>query len=495
MKRISLVSLVALMVMAFCSCTNTDYQKAIPANATVVVKADMKSMSEKADFKNSQMMKMVDLSLAAVVKGKDVKRVKEYIDDPTKMGIDFSMPIYFFMVGEDMLGVTMKMGDDDEVRDFLLLLNKQGLASKPQDKDGLMCGTLLDDISYSYDANTFLLLASMGGKEAAATSRMAHELMELKEEDSFISTAAFDRLNEEEKDVVCYTDFKLMQKFSGWEMLLPQSLKPNDIDFISSLNFEEGRASFKLQIGGKTDKARQAIEEDGKNFGEIKGAFVDRASDSLMVWMGVNMKGEWLMTRLKQSKNIKELLFMMERVIDIEQMVRAVDGDVAVEWQKVGIDAHEEPGHVMYAEVKNTDFMADVEDWMQMSKEYGVKMRQVGEDQYEVERDGKTDTYTWGVKDHVLYSAQGLNVCLSDREGKNPLADYKEDIQKSRFYVFVNMEQFPQEALRGSEGGAWAMSALGTLKAIVLKSMAADEVTLTFEMKNKDKNFLKQLLQ
>ena len=184
---------------------------------------------------------------------------------------------------------------------------------------------------------------------------------------------------------------------------------------------------------------------------------------------------------------------MMERVLDIEQMIRAVDGDVAIEYQMPDFNSSEEPGHVMYAEVKNTDFMADVEDWIKMSEEYGLKMRQVGDDQYEVERNGKTDTYTWGVKDHVLYSAQGQDVCMTNGEGKNPLAAYKDDIRNSRYYVYVNLEQFPLEQLSGSE--AMLMSALRGLKSVVLKSSVADELTLTVDMKNKDENFLKQLLK
>ena len=99
MKKIQLISALVLVVMALCSCTNTDYQKVIPANATVVVKADMKSISEKADFKDSKYKQMLDESLSAVVKGKDMDAVKAYIDDPMKMGIDLSMPFYFFMAG------------------------------------------------------------------------------------------------------------------------------------------------------------------------------------------------------------------------------------------------------------------------------------------------------------------------------------------------------------------------------------------------------------
>lgn len=250
MKKIQLISALVLVVMALCSCTNTDYQKVIPANATVVVKADMKSISEKADFKDSKYKQMLDESLSAVVKGKDMDAVKAYIDDPMKMGIDLSMPLYFFMAGEETVGLTMKVGNEDDVKDFLQLLNKQGMASKPQEKDGQMCGTLVDDIYYSYDKNTFLMLASLKGSGTSATSRMARELMTLKEDDSFISTDAFDRMNDEEQDVVCYTNLNVLPKnmLDGWKVLLPENISANDIDFISSLYFEDGAASLKLRV-------------------------------------------------------------------------------------------------------------------------------------------------------------------------------------------------------------------------------------------------------
>ena len=280
MKKIQLISALVLVVMALCSCTNTDYQKVIPANATVVVKADMKSISEKADFKDSKYKQMLDESLSAVVKGKDMDAVKAYIDDPMKMGIDLSMPLYFFMAGEETV-------------------NKQGMASKPQEKDGQMCGTLVDDIYYSYDKNTFLMLASLKGSGTSATSRMARELMTLKEDDSFISTDAFDRMNDEEQDVVCYTNLNVLPKnmLDGWKVLLPENISANDIDFISSLDFEDGAASLKLRVCGKTDEAKKVIEEEGKNFGNIKGKFLERTSDDMLLWLGVNMKGEWLCGR------------------------------------------------------------------------------------------------------------------------------------------------------------------------------------------------------
>ena len=154
MKKFYVVSLLVLMVMALSSCSKTDYQKVIPANAALVVKVDVKAIAEKSEFSKSKSMQQVEKSLSLVVKDKDMKKVKDYIEDPMSMGIDFSVPAYAFMVDKETFGLTMKVNDKDDVKDFLQLLNKQGMASKPQEKNERMCGTLLDDFSYTYDGTT-----------------------------------------------------------------------------------------------------------------------------------------------------------------------------------------------------------------------------------------------------------------------------------------------------------------------------------------------------
>jgi hypothetical protein len=210
----------------------------------------------------------------------------------------------------------------------------------------------------------------------------------------------------------------------------------------------------------------------------------------MILWLGVNMKGEWLMKQMKKSRNFKEVLFMMERVVDIEQMINAVDGDVAVEYPMSGLGFVGKPAYKMYAEVKNTDFLADVKDWMATSKEYGMTYREVDKNKYVAEMDG--ETFTWGVEDNVLYSFRGQMDPPS--KGTNPLDAYKNDIQNSRFFIFVNLEKMPLEQL-GRSSDMPIGDALNSLKAIMLKSADVDELTLTVALKDKNENFLKQLLK
>jgi hypothetical protein len=71
---------------------------------------------------------------------------------------------------------------------------------------------------------------------------------------------------------------------------------------------------------------------------------------------------------------------------------------------------------------------------------------------------------------------------------------YKNDIQNSRFFIFVNLEKLPLEQL-GRSADMPIGDALNSLKAIMLKSADVDELTLTVALKDKDENFLKQLLK
>lgn len=493
MKKIQFLSLMAVVIMALCSCTNTDYQKAIPANATLVVKADMKSISEKADFKNSKWKTMLDASLIAVVKGKDMKNVKGYIDDPMKTGIDFSMPLYVFMVGEETAGMTMKVNDEGDVKDFLLLLQKQGLASKPVEKDGLMCGSLVDDISYAYDSKSFLLLASLKGKGTSATNRMAHELMSLKEDDSFASTEAFSRMNDEDDDVVTYTSGKWGEEILAYalEAFMPAEIDMKDLDAIMCLNFENGQASFKAKAWGKTDKAKALLDEADKNFGTIDGKYIERVSANTLVWMGANVKGEWALGKLKENKSIKEMLFMLERAVDIEQMLRAVDGDVALELQSEDGDLENMPEYVMYAELKNSDFLKDVDDWKASMKDYGISMNSRGDNQYALTMDG--DSYLWGVQSDDLFLSSE-NAVRGGNGGIHSLAAHKDDIKKNKFYIYVDIEKIPLVDFAKQSGMSFLVEPLGELQSVVVKSSSIDEVTLTIELKDKGENFLKQLL-
>lgn len=491
MKKFQFISALVMVVLALCSCTNTDYQNVIPANASLVVKVDMKSIAEKSDFKNSKWMKELDGSLGAVVSGKDMKSVKEYVADPMKIGIDFSMPLYFFMMADETMGMTMKVSDEDHVKDFLLLLNKQGLASKPQEKDHWMCGTLIDDIYYSYDGTTFLMLASMKGKNTTI-SRMARELTALKESDSFVSTEAFDRLNEEEKDVVMYVmSAQMIESLKMAGGVLPSSVY-KDVEALASLDFAQGEARIMGKLFAKTKDAQHLIDEANANLKKMNGRYLDKVSDDAAIWIGAGVKGEWLLEKIKENKELKTMLFATERAVDVEQMLKAMDGDVSLELPLLDT---EKVDYVLQAELNNTDFLADVNDWKLSQKDYGIEMKELEPQQYQLMLDGQT--YRWGVRNKDLYWATPRAVEHAENSADAKLKAYREQIEDSRLFLFVDWAKLAKGLSQSSNVALVMQMWDGFFKidALYWKLSSVEEGVVVIESKNKNENFLKQILQ
>ena len=492
MRKIIVVFLTLLAVLSFSSCTNTDYQNVIPADATLVAKLDVKALAEKGDLAHSRAVDVMKGYLALVVSSKDQKQAKAYIDDPMSMGLDLSMPLYFFMVGNEQMGLTAKVADEDAVKDFLLLLHKQHLASKPVEKHEQMCGTLLDEITYMYDGKTFLLLASMDKGGGARQGQLAQQLMNQKEKQSFVTTDAYDKMNETDKDFVCYSNLAALP--AEWAKsamrLLPKQVKRSDVEAISSIHFEQGKAVLQVALMGKSAAVQKLMDETAKKMHPIQGRYLDKASDNLAMWLGMGVEGEWLLQKAKEDKELKESLFLMERAIDIEQMLKAIDGDVAVEFPLNGLESGENP-FVAYAQLKNTDFMQDVEDWKAGMKDYGMTMQDDGNHHYVLKADGKT--WLWGVEGNDLcFAADGGTASVATAANAR-LKAHEKDIKNSLFFFYLDVAKWGlDKQMRGD--AAMFGKALGAVDAVVVKSSSANEVEMVVELKDKQENFLKQLL-
>lgn len=493
MKKISVISFVALMVLSLCSCSNTDYQKVIPANSPLVVKVDVRSLADKSEFDKSEAMQTMENALTAMVSDKDMDQVKKLMKDPMEMGFDLSMPVYAFMADMETFGLTMKVNDEEAVKEFLLLLNRQSMSSKPVEKDGLVCGTLLDDFTYAYDGQSFLLLGSSKG--AGKADDLAHQLMNQDEKQSFVSSEGYERLEDVEKDVVMYMDFASLPEkaMKDYAEILPKSLKYKDLEAVASLMFEKGEAQLSAKVFGKTQAAKDIIKETNDHLDEIDGEYLDKVSDEAVLWLGAGVKGEWLLSKIKESKALNELLFVLEQAIDVEQMIRSIDGDVSLEIPT--LDA-ERGGmeFVAYAELDDSKFLADVEDWKKSQKDFGIEMKEQGKNQYILTMNG--ETFNWGVDDDDLYMGTTRAFNHSKESTGALLKPYKKQIKESQMFLLVNIAAMglDNQISDRSKGADWVKKNLKGINAIILKSASADEATLVIEMKNKDENFLKQIL-
>lgn len=506
-----LIGAAAVLAYLLLNKKSEDYMNVIPANATFVAAVDVKTIAEDAKLENSAVMKTLDSYIGAVALGKEKKALKDYMKEPEKMGIDFRSPVYAFKTAGEGLGITMKVGDKDTMEEFIACLVKQNLATKATEKDGVMCGTLLEDIAYTYNNSTLLLFASLEKMSAVKNKQMSVELMKLEADDSFCSTKAFDTMCDQKgKDIVIYSNLgALPQSFAKKATsFIPKDVKNTDLEVVASIDFEKGRAVLASSVWGKTDKAQALIDEADDNMKKIDGKYLDMPTQNTLVWIGMGAKGEWLLKKMKDSKTTKELLFIVERAIDIEQMIAAVDGDVAVAVPASAIQnslissvtnklkKDDSIGFDFYAkaEIDNDDFLDDVEDWQKSMKDYGMKMKETGDKEYRLELDGKD--VNWGVTDDDdLFIATARAYKKNAKAEKSGLLkEYESEIKDSKVFAIVNLKSIPVKTITFLSGVPEVGKKLSIFKAIIIKSPSADKMEIVIELDNKEENFLKQVL-
>lgn len=492
MKNFRLMAIAALVLVALASCHKTDYIQVIPQESSLVVSANIAKMATDGDLANSNLMGVVNQYMGLITVGDARQQFQHYVDNPADLGVDFTQPVYFFKAG-DITGVTMRVADDDDVEKFVQMLNSQGLCSNVQTVDGVKLTQFLDDIVFAYNAHTMLMLANVSGS-LVQTRQIAAQLMNQDKASSFVETEAYDEMDDQsDRDIVAYTNGAALsgELLESIKSMLPTGIRPIDIELFSSVEFEKGKAVLKAEITGKSQTAQKLLDEGDDNFYKIKGRYLEPQED-FAAWMAMGVKGGWLLDHLKQNPQAKQTLLMLERAIDVEAIIRSIDGDVAITFSK---DFDTEKGlagadFMLMANVENTDFLEDVDYWQKTMKQYGVSMSRTKGNDYVLT--ANDFSLNWGVDDKDVYFASAKMFAANATAQRSQLLSSRdEEIKDSQFYIYVNLETLLK---RTRTGNSALDHALGQFKAFVVKSESSSSVEFSLELKDDSQNFLKAVL-
>ncbi len=487
--------LLVLVLAVFTSCSKNDYLNVIPKDATLVASVNVANLAEKAELSGSSAVESVNKYIGLVFNGEAKSKIENYVSDPREIGVDFSSPIYMFATPSQCFCLTMRVGSKSKVDDFVNLLVEQGLCGKPVERDDMMTGTLLDEVEFAYDDNTFLFLYSYGDGGSAIRKQFVAQLFAQDKDDSFVSTEHFDIMDDDKKDMVMYSNLAGLPNETAmmYKQLLPNGVRISDVEMVASLTFEDGKAVYDVEMNGVTEKAKKTIEEWNKNFRKIEGRYIDSPSKDFLVWGCFGVEGNWFFEGLKNNSEFKQILYIVERAIDIEQIIRSIDGDLAFVIPSSFVTGESDNSVVDFiatAKVKKTKFLDDVDYWKRSMKDYGLSMRDCGKNQYVVS--GNDMDMCWGVDGDDVY------IATSDAFRRNIasqrsdlLGEYKDDILKSSGYIYVNLQSLPLMELAQLRGIPYA-SKLTNVKALIIKIESSRKGQIVFEMKDKKTNFLKQ---
>jgi len=494
-KKFHLLLLI-MVVAVLASCSNNDYLNVIPKEATVVVSVDMASIAKKGDLGNSD-LKALFSETTNTLKKEDQEKIKQFMEDPREMGIDFLSPIYVFKTPTQYVGVTMKISDDDKFGEFLDVLRSNGTCSKVSENDGLMSGTL-SDCDFAYNDNTFALLFPLGQNSKAANKAALKEMFAQDKENSFVSTDAYDKMSDEKGEVLVYANMKaLPEKYYPLQAFGIKNVRPGDVEMYMSALCEDGKMTLAFEMEGKTDAAKKILEDSYKNMHKIEGRYINTLTDNSILWYCAGVKGEEYIKTLKNSPQVKELFLLADRAIDVEKILGAVDGDVALTLGSMPdlnglLGGGFNIDYIVTANVKDTKFLDDVNYWTQSMKDYGFSMTKTGDKQYAISASGFS--LNWGVDDdNVYFASNGSLFQNAFSKHTNILEPYENDIKNSYVYCFVNLEAAVAPYVPFFAGQPAVSKRLSCLKSVIIRSKEEGKSELIIELKDDDTNFLKQL--
>ena len=495
MKRIIAYLPILFVVLFVTSCSNDDYLNVIPKDVTVVASVDLAKMSKECDLGSSSVLDDLKKNMDGTVSKEGQKQAKKYLDDPQSTGIDFSAPIYMFIMQNYTGGMTMKVSDKDGLEQFLSFLQKEGMALKPVERYGIMMGSIFDDCDYAFTSSTFMLIAGTEGINRNGRRKLLARLSKLDKNDRFVGLPAYDRMKKNsDKDINIHMSLAALpfDKIPTLTPLLPKGVSAKDVEISSYLSFEDGRAVISNTIYGKSEKAQKVLEEADKHMRKLEGRYVSVPAEDFCVWMSLGVDGEWLLKECKKNESGRQMLLLLGQAIGVDEIMRSIDGDVTMTLNgnllKQFVCGKFDLSLV--ARLKDTKFLDDVPDWQRSARDKGMNMTCTGGTNYFVE--SPQISFFWGVEDKDFYvtASKALYDNLKSKRS-NVIASRLAEIKESQSYVYVNLDLLDYELDASEE----LKKRIKAFKALVIRSTSSTHSEFCLELRDKKINFLRQLVK
>lgn len=343
--RLALLSLLMLLLAA-CS---GDYRNAIPKGSTAVMAIDAGAVLKGQD---GEAGKGVD-ALARLLQASDLGH----------MGIDFGQPLYGFETPDGTLGFVLPVGSDDDVDEWLKALQAQGTASKTSERKGCKFALLGGSVLLGYTASAMVAVGPVLADGQAAMQRRMGKWLGNGDEEGIKDTRLFEKLESMEGAVrlVARSDALPEQLAALLTLGAPKGVQPQEV-YVSlalrptSHGYSELRGGAFAFDEGVNASLRKAME----SYKPLEGGLLDLLPDSSHLVMACGVEGYEYLRMLRSNETMRTMLFGANTVLDIDKMLRSVEGDLVVGVTGMGGEA---PGFCLLAEAKDKDWLADVGYW------------------------------------------------------------------------------------------------------------------------------------
>lgn len=280
-------------------------------------------------------------------------------------GIDWNKPIYIFVTPNEYIGIVGAISDHKALTSSLNALPTDW---KPTDKvtdDDATWSTLKNGWQLAWRSNAILLMGPGSQQEAGIIRQTMREIMNEDYNESFLSTPYYKSLNQLKGDINMISRINVLPvPYNTFiKLQLPENISVQQTYLCSEIQVKKDKLHIQNTIYSNDEKDEKTlIHQPSPLLGHFK-SYVD-TSNRITLYM--HTTGKKLLHILREEPDFRAMLGGMNQVIDADQMICSIKGEVLLQIRNWSVDQF--PTFVLQAQLDNQDFLHNVSNWQENAK-------------------------------------------------------------------------------------------------------------------------------
>lgn len=453
MKKTRFFIIASMMIVLMSACSDNDYLNAIPSKSTAVISIDMSRLNGQEQEQNQE----------------HILKTMLHVDDVSKCGLDVKEKVYLFETIDGNLGLCAKVADEGDVSNWLSELSQQRICSTVTERKGFHFAVLKDSWLVGFSSKALLVMGPVVAEAQAEMQRQMVRYLNADEDAGIKSSKLFAQLDSIDSPMAMVAQaVALPEKFvAPFTLGAPKDADASQIVIAAGMDVEDGV----LKIAGSTfsfnPSINQALVKSQQVFRPIQGDYVQSMPDDAMAGIFMNVAGSRFLPLVQSNQGLQTLLMGINASIDMDNILRSVDGDMSIVLPTLGADHMQ---MMMAARLSHAKWLSDVDYWKQSCPK-GSTIGNWKSNAF-CYSSGKTCFY-FGVTDNKQFFSGNDEVSAesSIRPSSHPISKRVQNmIRGEKMVMVINLEK--------SGGGGSAMQAVTGLLSPLFGQLTAVVYTL-----------------
>lgn len=369
-----LLIIAALLIWFFCRGRN-DVAGIIPEDARAVAALDVKELSQTTGLEVDKLCSKLGVA------------------EVGQSGLDFSAPVYGFVSRQGHFGIALSVKSKRRVKKAL-----QQIGTDVESQRGLQWAMVKSWI-VAFDSDRMLVMGPASSSEVGSLRGQMTALMNQKK----VSSPTLNDLNKRSGTLKLISRMDVMPK-AYVQMLkkwLPAGIDFNSVSAFAALDAQKTSFTLHTELLSEDKQVLNSFAQIDSLLRPIQGSLLDQGHSSPVLWVTAGLKGDRLLTLLRQNPTIRTHLIALNMCVDADMMLRSIDGDVSLSVPSISL-GFKLPTALLTAKLSNKDFLHNVDSWKTgLATDAGVRFRVLRDNDFHLSA-GNVNAF-FGVRGDQLY--------------------------------------------------------------------------------------------